>query len=112
MSVAFLEWTLLENLAATVSSLLPVSLALQKWFLFALFPALLTCPALQSWWPRAPLTPWQEACPTNGIINDVIFPLMLKMALSLCFYAQTPPINWGVKKTVPCNDEVPCLLGF
>ena len=29
-------------------------------------------------WPRAVLTAWQEACPTNGVSNDVIFPLDLE----------------------------------
>lgn len=62
------------------ASLPPLSVLPPKWFLFTPFTALLTRSALQS--PVAPGTAHTLAGgrPTNGII---IFPLQLKMALSI-----------------------------
>lgn len=38
--------------------------------------------------PGALLTLWQEACPTNGITNDVIFPLYAEDGFVNRFYIQ------------------------
>lgn len=78
--------------------------------LFSSLLSLLTCPPCRAEWPGAWRTPWQEACPATGIINDVIFPLDAEDGF-VCKILYTNAVNrigW-LMRTVPSNDEFPCL---
>ena len=113
LAVQFSTTHLLPSLSGCFWGMLAASLPLLSWVgasgecllppcLFCLFweppngssllPSLLCWHAqpCRAWWPQALLTPWQEACPTNGII---ISPLQLKMALSIWFYTEVLAIK-------------------